>query len=84
VRLVGAIAYCDFGWPAQRTVGEFDGKVKYGRLLGPARSRAMRSTRRSCGRTRSERRTGRSCAGPGPICATSPPPPPGSASASAP
>jgi hypothetical protein len=35
VRLGGATAYCDFGWPAQRTVGEFDGKVKYGRLLRP-------------------------------------------------
>ena len=23
----------DFGWEAQRTLGEFDGKVKYGRLL---------------------------------------------------
>jgi hypothetical protein len=35
VRLEGTVAYCDFGWPAQRTVGEFDGKVKYGRLLRP-------------------------------------------------
>jgi len=35
VRLGDATAYCDFGWPAQRTVGEFDGKVKYGRLLRP-------------------------------------------------
>lgn len=25
----------DFGWPALRTVGESDGRVKYGRLLGP-------------------------------------------------
>lgn len=25
----------DFAWPARRTVGEFDGKVKYGRLLRP-------------------------------------------------
>lgn len=23
----------DFGWERQRTLGEFDGKVKYGRLL---------------------------------------------------
>ena len=29
------MAYSDFGWPEQRTVGEFDGKVKYGRLLKP-------------------------------------------------
>jgi hypothetical protein len=35
IRLGDATAYCDFGWPAQRTVGEFDGKVKYGRLLRP-------------------------------------------------
>lgn len=25
----------DFGWPQLRTVGEFDGRVKYGRLLAP-------------------------------------------------
>ena len=25
----------DFAWPKQRTVGEFDGRVKYGRLLRP-------------------------------------------------
>jgi hypothetical protein len=31
-RLVG---YTDFGWPAYRTVGEFDGQIKYGRLLRP-------------------------------------------------
>lgn len=24
---------CDFGWEEYRTVGEFDGAVKYGRLL---------------------------------------------------
>ena len=29
------IARCDFGWKEQRTVGEFDGKIKYGRLLQP-------------------------------------------------
>jgi hypothetical protein len=29
------IAETDFGWPAFRTVGEFDGKVKYGRNLRP-------------------------------------------------
>jgi hypothetical protein len=26
---------CDFGWPERRTVGEFDGRIPYGRLLGP-------------------------------------------------
>ena len=31
-RVVGR---CDFGWSAARTVGEFDGRVKYGRLLRP-------------------------------------------------
>lgn len=31
-RLVGRV---DFGWPAQRAVGEFDGRIKYGRLLRP-------------------------------------------------
>jgi hypothetical protein len=29
------IGRCDFGWDAYRTLGEFDGKVKYGRLLRP-------------------------------------------------
>jgi hypothetical protein len=28
-------AHCDFGWPEHRTVGEFDGAHKYGRLLRP-------------------------------------------------
>ena len=34
----GATAYTDFAWPERRTVGEFDGKVKYGRLLRPGQS----------------------------------------------
>lgn len=29
------IGRCDFAWPELRTVGEFDGRVKYGRLLRP-------------------------------------------------
>jgi hypothetical protein len=29
---------CDFGWPELRTVGEFDGRIKYGRLLRPGQS----------------------------------------------
>ncbi|WP_300007742.1 type IV toxin-antitoxin system AbiEi family antitoxin domain-containing protein [Pseudonocardia sp.] len=33
-RLLGIV---DFGWPELRTVGEFDGRVKYGRLLRPGR-----------------------------------------------
>ena len=32
------IARCDFAWPERRTVGEFDGKVKYGRLRRPGES----------------------------------------------
>jgi hypothetical protein len=29
------IARCDFGWREHRTVAEFDGRLKYGRLLRP-------------------------------------------------
>jgi hypothetical protein len=29
------VGRCDFGWEEHRTVGEFDGRVKYGRLLRP-------------------------------------------------
>lgn len=29
---------CDFGWPSVRTLGEFDGRVKYGRLLRPGQA----------------------------------------------
>ena len=32
------IARTDFGWPGRGTVGEFDGRVKYGRLLRPGQS----------------------------------------------
>lgn len=31
-RLVGRV---DFAWPEHRTIAELDGRVKYGRLLGP-------------------------------------------------
>jgi hypothetical protein len=31
----GLIGRVDFGWPAAGVVGEFDGRVKYGRLVGP-------------------------------------------------
>jgi very-short-patch-repair endonuclease len=31
-------ARCDFGWPRYRTIGEFDGAEKYGRLLKPDES----------------------------------------------
>ena len=30
-----AVARVDFCWEDQRTIGEFDGKIKYGRLLKP-------------------------------------------------
>jgi hypothetical protein len=29
------VARADFGWELERTLGEFDGKVKYGRLRRP-------------------------------------------------
>jgi hypothetical protein len=32
------IARCDFAWPDRRTVGEFDGRIKYGRLRRPGES----------------------------------------------
>ena len=35
IRLGAVTAYTDFAWVERRTVGEFDGKVKYGRLLRP-------------------------------------------------
>ena len=35
IRYGDATALTDFGWVAQHTVGEFDGKIKYGRLLKP-------------------------------------------------
>lgn len=31
----GLVGRCDFGWEERRTVGEFDGRAKYGRLLRP-------------------------------------------------
>ena len=32
------VARVDFCWKEQRTIGEFDGKIKYGRLLKPGQS----------------------------------------------
>lgn len=32
------VGIADFGWEAERTLGEFDGKIKYGRLLKPGES----------------------------------------------
>jgi predicted transcriptional regulator of viral defense system len=32
------VARCDFGWRDHRTVGEFDGRIKYGRLLRPGQT----------------------------------------------
>lgn len=29
------VGISDFGWPEHKLLGEFDGKVKYGRLLSP-------------------------------------------------
>jgi hypothetical protein len=44
-RLVGR---CDFGWEQQRTLGEFDGRVKYGRLLRPGEPAADVVYREKC------------------------------------
>jgi predicted transcriptional regulator of viral defense system len=33
-----SIGRCDFGWRDHRTLGEFDGRVKYGRLLRPGKT----------------------------------------------
>jgi predicted transcriptional regulator of viral defense system len=82
VRHGDGTARTDFAWPALRTVGEFDGRVKYGRLLRPGRQPATSSTPRSCARTPSARRGGRWSAGPGPTSATSVRRPRGSASGS--
>ncbi|MGY1745734.1 hypothetical protein [Blastococcus sp. SYSU D00695] len=32
------IGFCDFGWEDERTVAEFDGRIKYGRLLRPGQA----------------------------------------------
>ena len=32
------IARCDFGWRDARVLGEFDGRIKYGRLLRPGQA----------------------------------------------
>jgi len=36
----GGTASADFGWPQHRTVGEFDGKAKYQRMLRPGQTPA--------------------------------------------
>jgi hypothetical protein len=36
----GRVYEVDFGWPELRTVGEFDGLSKYGRLLRPGQDPA--------------------------------------------
>lgn len=33
-----SLGFADFGWPELRAVGEFDGEIKYGRLLKPGQS----------------------------------------------
>jgi hypothetical protein len=38
VQLAGSVAVTDFGWVDQRAVGEFDGQVKYGRLVPSGRT----------------------------------------------
>jgi hypothetical protein len=34
----GLVGRCDFGWSDHRVLGEFDGRVKYGRLLRPGQT----------------------------------------------
>lgn len=36
--VVGRAGAVDFAWIRRRTVGEFDGEIKYGRLLKPGQS----------------------------------------------
>jgi hypothetical protein len=38
VQLAAGVAVTDFGWVDQRAVGEFDGEVKYGRLVPPGQT----------------------------------------------
>jgi hypothetical protein len=38
VQLADGTAFTDFGWAGRRAVGEFDGEVKYGRLVPPGRT----------------------------------------------
>jgi hypothetical protein len=33
-----SLGFADFGWPWLRTVGEFDGEIKYGRLVRPGQA----------------------------------------------
>jgi hypothetical protein len=44
----GAMRATDFAWPQRRTVGEFDGKVKYGRLLRPGEAPGDAVFREKC------------------------------------
>jgi hypothetical protein len=38
VQLTDGTAFTDFGWGGRRAVGEFDGEVKYGRLVPPGQT----------------------------------------------
>ena len=57
------VARVNFGWKEHQTVGEFDGKIKYGRLLKPGQRIGMSLPRRRSGRTRSAITAGRSSVG---------------------
>ena len=59
------IGRCDFVWPARRTVGEFDGLVKYGRYRNRARQPARPFTARVSVRMRCAIMVGRWPAGRG-------------------
>ncbi len=64
------VARGDFGWPELGTIGEFDGKSKYGpELLKPGQRRSARPySPRSVGRSGCASSAGRWSAGRGPIC----------------
>ncbi|MGY1680227.1 type IV toxin-antitoxin system AbiEi family antitoxin domain-containing protein [Geodermatophilus sp. SYSU D01176] len=59
------MARCDFGWEEHRTLGEFDGRVKYGRLLQPGEEPGDVVFERSGGRTSCVTTAGRSPVGRG-------------------
>jgi len=53
----GGAGRVDFAWPELRTVGEFDGRIKYGRLLRPGQEPGDACSPRNSARTRSATRT---------------------------
>jgi hypothetical protein len=64
------VGRADFCWGEFRTLGEFDGKEKYGRLLKLGNVPRMPSSRRSVARMLCATLAGRSFVGSGKICIT--------------